>query len=134
MMATNEAIREGIAAALQTIPDFQVYARPPGSIVVPSGVVRRRSTQYDVSFDGLVDTNWGVTAFVSFANTDVATEDLDRYLSPTGDYSIAAAVAADPTLGGAVDYAHVTGAEGEKVTNYAGTDYLSVEFVIEIGD
>jgi hypothetical protein len=72
--------------------------------------------------------------FVSFANTDVATEELDKYLSPTGDYSIAAAIDADPTLGGVVDYAHVESAEGEKVTNYAGTDYLSVEFVIEIGD
>ena len=133
-MATNEAIREGIAAALQTIPDLQVYARPPGSIVVPAGVVRRRGTQFDVSFDGLVDTGWAVTVFVSFANTDVGTEALDEYLSPTGDLSIKAAVEADPTLGGVVDYARVPSAEGEKVTNYAGTDYLSVEFVIEIGD
>lgn len=133
-MATNEAIREGIATRLETIPDFQVYARPPGSIVVPAGVVRRRSTQYDVSFDGLVDTRWGVTVFVSFANTDVGTEELDKYLSPEGVYSIAAAIKAEPTLGGVVDYAHVSGAEGEKVTNYAGADYLSVEFVIEIGD
>ena len=133
-MASNEAIREGIAAALQTIPDLQVYARPPGSIVVPAGIVRRRSTQFGVTFDELVDTSWGVTAFVSFANTDVATEELDKYLSPTGDYSIAAAIDADPTLGGVVDYAHVGSAEGEKITNYAGVDYLSVEFVIEIGD
>lgn len=133
-MATNEQIRDGIAAALEAIPDFQVYARPPGSIVVPAGVVRRRSTQFDVSFDGLVDTGWGVAVFVSFANTDVGTEKLDEYLSPTGTQSIKAAIDSDPTLGGVVDYARVVSAEGERVTNYAGTDYLSVEFVIEIGD
>ena len=133
-MASNEAIREGIAAALQAIPDLQVYPRPPGSIVVPAAVVRRRTTQYGVTFDELVDTSWGVTVFVSFANTDVATEELDKYLSPTGDYSISAAIDADPTLAGAVDFAEVPSAEGEKVTNYAGVDYLSVEFVIEIGD
>lgn len=133
-MATNEQTRDAVAAALGSIPDFQVYARPPGTIVVPAGVVRRRSTQFDVSFDGLVDTGWGVTVFVSFANTDVGTEQLDEYLSPTGVNSIKAAIDSDPTLGGVVDYARVVSAEGERVTNYAGTDYLSVEFVIEIGD
>lgn len=133
-MATNEQIREGIATALQAIPDLQVYARPPGSIVVPAAVVKRRSTNYDVTTDGLVDTAWGVTVFVSFANTDVGTEELDKYLSPTGARSIPAAIDNAPTLGGVVDYAHVETAEGERVTNYAGTDYLSVEFVIEIGD
>jgi len=131
-MATNEAIREGIAARLETIPGLQVYPRPPGSIVVPAAVVRRRSTNYDATFDGAVNTGWGVTVFVSFANTDVATEELDEYLSPTGASSIAVAV--DGTLGGVVDYARVASAEGDRVLNYAGTDYLSVEFVIEIGD
>ena len=133
-MASNEAIREGIAARLETIPDLQVYPRPPGSIVVPAAVVRRRSTTFDVSFDGLVDTGWGVTVFVSFANTDVATEELDAYLSQAGGSSIKAAIDSDPTLGGVVDYARVATAEGDRVLNYAGTDYLSVEFVIEIGD
>ena len=103
-MATNEAIRVGIAARLETIAGLQVYSRPPGQINVPAAVVRRRSIQYGVSFDGLDDTSWGVTVFVSFANTDVATEDLDEYLSPTGASSIVAAIHADPTLGGVVDY------------------------------
>lgn len=133
-MATNEDIRDGIAARLQTIPDLQVYPRPPGSVVVPAAVVRRRSTTFDVSMDGLVDTGWGVTVLVSFANTDVATGELDQYLDPSGASSIKAAIDSDPTLGGVVDYARVANAEGDRVLNYAGTDYLSVEFVIEIGD
>lgn len=133
-MATNERIREGLGVRLETIPDLQVYTRPPGSIVVPAAVVRRRSTTFDVTMDGLVDTGWGVTLFVSFANTDVATEELDKYLDPSGDRSIKAAIEADPTLGGVVDFARVASAEGDRVLNYAGTDYLSVEFVIEIGD
>lgn len=133
-MATNEAIREGIAALLEAIPDLQVYARPPGSIVPPAAVVRRRSSQFDVTMDGLVDTGWGVTLFVSFANTDVATDQLDEYLDSSGASSIKAAIDADPTLGGVVDFARVANAEGDRVLNYAGTDYLSVEFVIEIGD
>lgn len=133
-MATNQQIREGIAARLGTIPDFQVYATPPGSIVVPAGVVRRRNTSYDISFDETTDTAWSVTAFVQFANNEAAAEHLDLYVSPTGDHSIKAAVDADPTLGGVVDFARVTSAEGERVTNYAGIDYLSVDFNIEIGD
>lgn len=128
-MATNDEVREGIADRLETIPDLQAYARPPGQINVPAGVVRRRSTTFDTTFDGTMDTTWTVTAFVSFANTDVAVESLDGYL-----VTIPAAIDADPTLGGVVAFCRVASAEGEKVTNYAGTDYLSVDFTIEIGD
>jgi len=133
-MATNQQIREGIATQLETIPDLQVYATPPGSIVVPAAVVRRRNTTYDVSLDGVVDTTWTVTVFVQFANNDSAAEHLDTYVTSTGDHSVKAAVETDPTLGGVVDFAAVTSAEGEKVTNYAGIDYLSVDFTIQIGD
>lgn len=133
-MATNREIRDGIAGRLETIPDLQVYATPPGSIVVDAAVVRRRSTTYNVSFDGLVDTTWTVTVFVQFANSEAAAEQLDLYVSHIGDKSIVAAIDGDPTLGGVVDFSRVAIAEGEKVTNYAGTDYLSVDFNIEIGD
>jgi hypothetical protein len=133
-MATNDAIREGIAARLGTIEGLQVYPRPPGTIVVPAAVVRRRIINYDATFDGVDDTVWSVTVFVSFANTDVSVEQLDSFCAPSGASSVVAAIHADPTLGGVVDFARVTSAEGEKVTNYAGTDYLSAEFAIEIGD
>lgn len=133
-MATNQAIREGLATRLETISGLQVYARPPGSVVVPAAIVRRRQTTYDVTFDGFDDTTWGVTVFVSFANVDAGTGSLDDYVSPSGALSVVAAVHADPTLGGVVDFARVATAEGEKVTNYAGIDYLSVDFVIEVGD
>lgn len=133
-MATNKQIRDGIAGRLESISGLQVYATPPGSIVVPAAVVRRRSTIYNVTFDDTVDTTWTVTVFVQFANTDAASEELDLYVSPSGDKSIFAAVDADVTLGGVVDFSRVAIAEGEKVTNYAGIDYLSVDFNIEIGD
>lgn len=133
-MATVAEIREAIATSLQTISGLQVYARPPGEIAVPAAIVRRRQTTYDVTFDGDDDTTFAVTVFVSFANTDVATDAIDAYLSPTGASSLVAAIHTDPTLGGVVAYARVTSAEGERVTNYAGIDYLSAEIVIEIGD
>jgi hypothetical protein len=133
-MATNKQIRDGIAARLETIADLQVYATPPGSIVVPAGVVRRRSTTYDVTFDGVVNTTWTVTVFVQFANNDSAAEELDKYVSDSGDQSIKTAIDGDPTLGGVVHFADVSSAEGERVTNYGGIDYLSVDFNIEIGD
>jgi hypothetical protein len=133
-MATNEEIRTGIAGNLQTVPDLNVYERPPGEIVVDAAVVRRANTNYDVSFDGLVDTTWRITVFVSFANTDAGATSLDEYAAASGAKSIKAAIDADPTLGGFVDYSRVVNAEGEKVTNYAGIDYLSVDFNLEIGD
>jgi len=133
-MATNDELRAGVADRLRTIADLQVYERPPGEIVTDAAVVRRRNTSYDVTFDALDDTTWGITVFVSFANTDSGSASLDDYVSPTGPKSIPAAIDADPTLGGIVAYCHVANAEGEKVTNYAGTDYLSVDFNLEIGD
>lgn len=134
-MATNKQIRDGIAARVATVSeDLRVYPAPPGSIVVPAAVVRRRSTTYDVSFDELTDTAWTVTVFVQFANNDAAAEQLDPYVSPSGTQSIKAAIDADPTLGGVVDFARVSTAEGERVTNYAGIGYLTVDFNIEIGD
>ncbi|MFI6681878.1 hypothetical protein [Kribbella sp. NPDC050470] len=134
MMATNSELRAGVATALRTIADLQVYERPPGEIVTDAAVVRRRGTNYDVTLDGLDDTTWGITVFVSFANTDAGAESLDDYVSQTGPKSIVAAIEDDPTLGGIVSYCHVANAEGEKVTNYAGTDYLTVDFNLEIGD
>jgi len=133
-MATNEEIREGLADRLRTIPDLRVYERPPGEIVTDAAVVRRRSTTYDVTLDGLVNTAWGITVFVAFSNTDAGTTALDEYLSPVGPRSVLQAVNADPKLGGIVDYALVTNADGERVTAYAGVDYLTAEFVVEIGD
>jgi hypothetical protein len=133
-MATNEQIREGLAVRLETISGLNVYRKAPGSITVPAAVVRRRQTQYDVTLDGADDTTWGITLFVQFANLEVAHEALDAYLDTAGASSIVAAVHADPTLAGVVDFARVASAEGERVINYAGIDYLSVEFVVEVGD
>jgi hypothetical protein len=55
-------------------------------------------------------------------------------VSTSGDESISAAIQTDPTLGGVVDYSRVVSAEGERVTTYAGINYLSVDFNLEIGD
>ena len=133
-MATNEQIREGLSVRLETIAGLNAYRKAPGNITVPAAIVRRRQTRYDVTLDGADDTTWGITLFVSYANIEVAHEALDDYLDPAGASSVVAAVHADPTLGGVVDFTRVASAEGERITNYAGVDYLSVEFVVEVGD
>lgn len=133
-MATIAQIREGIAARLSTIAGLHVYSKPPGSIISPAAVVTRRRTPYDVTFDGVDDHTFAVTVFVSFANSDVAHDLMDTYVAPAGASSIVAAINADPTLGGLVDFANVVSAEGERLVDYAGVAYLSVDFIIEIGD
>lgn len=132
-MATNAEIREGLANRLRTIPDLRVHERPPGEIITDAAVVRRRNVSYDMTFDGVDNTTWGVTVFVAFGNTDAGIIALDKYLSPSGPNSVVAAIHADQTLGGIVDYTRVVGADGETVTAYAGVDYLTVEFAIEVG-
>ena len=134
-MATPEQIRAALSDQIAAaIPEMHCHPSPPGSIVVPAAVVRRRDTTYDVTMDGVDDTTYGVTVFVAFGNTEVSVISLDTYLAPSGASSVVQAIHADMTLGGLVDFARVASAEGERVTNYAGIDYLSAELVIEIGD
>ena len=134
-MATPEQIRAALSSQIATaITDLHCYPSPPGTIVVPAAVIRRRDITYDVTMDGVDDSTYGVNVFVAFGNSEVAVIGLDAYLAPSGASSVVQAIHADPTLGGLVDFARVASAEGERVTNYAGIDYLSAELVVEIGD
>jgi len=133
-MATNAAIRDGIADRLDTITGLHVHRVWPGQLNAPAAVVSRRQTRFDQTFDGVDDFTFAVTLFVQFANDRVAQEQLDGYLSVAGASSVVAAIDGDPTLGGVVDFARVTTAEQERLTTYAGIEYLSVDFVIEVGE
>jgi len=133
-VATNAQIRAGLAARLATITGLRVHEVWPGQLNAPAAVVSRRQTRFDQTFDGVDDFTFAVTLFVQFANDRVAQEQLDGYLSVAGVSSIVAAIHADPTLGGVVDFARVTTAEQERLTTYAGIEYLSVDFVIEVGE
>jgi hypothetical protein len=133
-MATLAAVRAGLKTRLETIAGLQVYATPPDSIVVPAAVIFRDPLSYDRSFDGVDDFAMKVSLFVQRGVDHTSLESLDAYVDPAGTNSVVAAIHADTTLGGAVDYARVTSASPEGLVEYAGVFYLSCDLSVEIGD
>lgn len=65
---------------------------------------------YLVTMDGEVDAQLTITVMVQGTNLEAARELLRPYMADSGDYSVRAIVAADPTLGGVVTDASVTSA------------------------
>lgn len=135
-MATVSQIRTALAATLTAyLPsDVQVHDILPGQMSPPAVVVRRQLTTFDTTFGGESnDTALAVVVFVQFAVPTAAQVALDAYLSPDGTRSIYAAVNADPSLGGVVDFAVVTEAGPDEVVTYQGVDYLSGTLTVLAG-
>jgi hypothetical protein len=133
-VATIAEIRDGLADRLETISGLRVHDTWPGQISPPVAIVANGETRYDVTLDGVDDSTFTITVFVQFANDRVAQDALDAYRSPSGASSIATAVHGDPTLGGIVDFARVVSASPDKITPYAGVEYLACDFTVEVGD
>jgi hypothetical protein len=132
-MATVQEIREGIDDRLATIAGLRHSPTVPTVPNPPHAYVKRRQTVFGVSMDGEDDTTFAVTVLMPWAEQKTAQETIDEYLASTGAKSIKAAIDADPTLGGIVDYAHATLVEDERITVFAGIEYLATDIVVEVG-
>lgn len=115
MTATAYDIRNGIATALQAIPDLQATPYVLANPTPPSAHVMRGQVLYDQAMRGGTHTwTMRVQAFVALT-TDIGAQTLlDQFLAPEGTYSVKAAIEADPSLGGVVSDLHVTTASGEQ--------------------
>ena len=87
-----------------------------------------------VAFEhGVYDITLRVVIIVSRASERAWLPVLDAYLAPAGASSVAAAILADPTLGGACDYCIPQTANGPADINWNGIDYLSAEIICMAG-
>lgn len=95
-------IRLAIADALSVIPGCQVSPYLLSSPTHPYLYVIPRGVSYDlVAARGLDLYHMGVVAETSLGSGDRAAQELmDRFIEPTGDYSVKQALLADRTLGG----------------------------------
>jgi hypothetical protein len=133
-MATIAAARDGLKARLATISDLRVYDNVLGQVEPPAAVIRLDTIQYDTTMaDGSHDPTFIVLVLVSLANERTAQDKLDSYLEPESATSIRNAIDADPTLGGAVDYATATQVRAYGLVNYADVGYLGAEVVVSTG-
>lgn len=132
-MTAITAIRDGLKARLETIPGLRAHDTVPGQINPPAAVVRRTSIAFDATMGrGSDDLTFVVTLFVQVGNDRTAQDALDGYLATSGATSIKAAVEGEETLGGIVSFARVASAGEDVLVEYAGVQYLSVDFVIEV--
>lgn len=131
-MASIPAIRDGLKTRLATITGLRAYDVVPGQIAAPAAVVKRRRTNYDVTFGGDHDFEFTVSLFVQAADQRSAQDALDAYLATSGAGSIIGAIEGDKTLGGIVSFAVVRDAGEDRLVDYAGVEYLSVDFLIEV--
>lgn len=129
-----QAILDGLAVALRTIPELRVFSYSPDVIAPPAAVVQLPSSiTYGITFGGALDTyTIPVLVLVGSASDRAAQSNLASYMSTTGPNSIKGAVAGDSTLGGIVDIATITRCTGAASYTIGGTDYLGARFDAEV--
>jgi hypothetical protein len=135
MTATITQVRTALKTRLQSIPDLEVYKKPPGSINPPAAVITPTPGSFLTYRTSAVshDLELLVAVFVQWGEDDSATEALDAYLADSGTYSIYAAIQADPRLGNVVDSTIVIDAQNYGKHEYPeGNPYLGVEFNIGV--
>lgn len=97
-------MRAGIAEALEAVADLRVEnllvdkPNPPCVLIGPKNI-----DYYATMGPGLSFIEFTLVLLAGASTERVAQDRLDRYLDPSGPYSIHAALRADITLGGTVD-------------------------------
>jgi len=131
-MADLAAIRQALATALGGIaglrvsPIFQAQINPPAAIIMPQ-------PQQVLRFDALGGADSYLLRIVLLGSytEDASSQSLmDSYLASSGSSSIAAALAANPTLSGAVDYCNMDSVRGYGLMDWAGQQYLGAQILL----
>lgn len=133
-MTSLQAILDGIAARLRTLPGLRVVAYVPDQIAPPTAIVQLpRSIDFDLTYGRGADSyRIPVLLLVAKVSDRASSSNLAAYLAADGATSVKAAVEADSTLGGIVDDCHVAQATGIGSYTFGGIDYLGAEFTLEV--
>lgn len=133
-MANVKAIRVALAARLATT-GLRTHATAPGQVNPPTVIIlpNRPAIQYGITMDGETQVNLLAIVLLSAANDMTGQDLLDDYVSSSGTKSIAAAIQADPTLGGAVEFAVPLQVSTYGLVEYAGQQYMGASFLIQCG-
>ena len=126
------AVRDGLKAVLDEIPELNVFDTLPDQAPVPAGAVRVETVTYDTSFEG--DSHeivLVVLLVVSSASGASGQEKLDSYIDPDSETGVRAMLDANPSLNGAVFQAVASGVRNYGPVNIAGVDYLGAEVVVQ---
>ena len=132
-MADIEAIREGLAANLATIPRLRTEENMLDSVNPPVAVVQLESITYDTAFRNGMDTyNFNILVIVSRGADRIALADLNEYASPTGDRSIKRAIESDRSLGSAAQTLRVETLSNIGSLQLDNQEYYAAEFSVVV--
>jgi len=133
-MANVKAIRAALATQLSTT-GLNVHATAPGQVVPPIGVIipNRPAILYGQTMDGETQVNLLAVVLVSAANDLTGQDLIDDYVASSGTKSICAAVQADSTLAGAVEFAIVLQVSSYGLVEYSGQQYMGCSFLVQCG-
>jgi hypothetical protein len=136
-MATIAQLRTGLAARLATISGLRTSAYIPPNPQTPSAHVVPTRIAYDETFDGdyrLYADVWLYLSPTQGADLEGAQEEMDAYMLPVGSKSLAAAINADPTLGGVAEHTVVRGWAGylSRLQDEAGRQLVGSSMQVEV--
>lgn len=132
---TIAQIRDGIRDAVDGISSTNLRAvgyvfekiQPPMAVVAFDGM------DYDLVMGRGADTyRFLVTVYAGRTSEEAAQKFLDLLCEPSGTGSLKTVVEADATLAGFVDYVRVVSVSGVQVASVGATEFLLVEFSLEV--
>ena len=136
-MADYNAIRSGLATALDTLDAFLVvHSTVPNRVVPPAAIVvpGRPVVEYHQSMDGTAGMlqlfRFEIVTALQSMTEDYAQTDLDELVSGSG--SVQAALETDPTLGGACITLQVTQASDYGMVEFADSSFIGCRFSVEV--
>jgi hypothetical protein len=135
MTATLTQARNALAAQLAAqIPGLRATGTVPGQVNPPQAIVSPApgSIIEFQAMNDVADYQLRVTLLVGAADEPDSQNLLDGYLSATGPSSVEQALGADPTLGGTVAYAVLTGEQGYGLLDWGALQYLGCHLLVTV--
>lgn len=132
MSTTTSEVRDGLKAAIERIADLPAERTWPGQVNPPVALIRVIGIDYAESFDSMSVFHCEVTVVVRFADLESGHDDLDEYVDPHGERSIAANVELDQTLGGRAEIVNVLRMHDFGDLKIADAVYLGAIFDVDV--
>lgn len=115
-------------AGLRVSPTFLAQVNPPAAVIMPQPA---QSLRFD-TLGGGISYLLRVVVLTSYTEDASSVALMNSYLATKGPLSVSAALQANPTLSGAVEYANLETSRGYGLSDWAGQTYLMAQFLVTV--
>lgn len=124
-MSSLADIRSALADALNAVSGLSAYEVVPGQVNTPAAVIAPDGIEYDTDFEHGATYNLPVQFLVSLGDWGTAQRVLDAFISHDGTGVEA--------VNGVTDFeCRVVRMEGYGLTEFAQTNYLGTQLIVEV--